>query len=102
MNCMAFVYMGRPCPHCAVAVKNKKIAELEKEIVKLKQAPNNIPRMSWGLSTREGSCDFCHSYVTATGGVAHNVISVSNDNGGGVKVRFCEVCLAALVHFVKD
>lgn len=99
---MAFVCMSKPCPHCALAAKNKKIADLEKELAKLKQAPNNIPCMVWSSSTSAGSCDFCNAHVTPTGGIQHNVLCVSNDNGGGMKVRFCEVCLAALVHFAKS
>lgn len=96
---MAFVCASKPCPHCALYAK---IAELEKEIVRLKQAPDNIPRMVWCRSTSAGSCDFCNAYVAPTGGIPHNVLCVSNDNGGGMKVRFCEVCLAALVHFAKS
>jgi hypothetical protein len=53
-------------------------------------------------SNSAGSCDFCNAYVTSTGGISHNVLSVANDNGGGMKVRFCEACLAALVHFAKS
>ena len=56
----------------------------------------------YGVSTREGACNYCTRWTTAEGNTPHHVTTLAPAAGGGVSVRFCDDCLRELARQVRQ
>lgn len=61
-------------------------------------------RITPGLSSNEGSCNFCNRHQPDLAGRVplHHVYTVRRETSGGASVRFCAGCLGDLTACIPD